>query len=52
MTDRTESTMSIIAALLVVFTAMLDPRVSAGPAAVLLVAFAFYKWRSSHKAGA
>ncbi len=43
MNDKTEATLAIIAALLVLFTTMLDPRVSAGLAVVLLVGFAVVK---------
>jgi len=43
MTDKTEATLAIIAALLVLFTTMLDPRLSAGLAVVLLIAFAVVK---------
>ena len=43
MSRKTEATMGIIAALLVLFSAMLDPRISAGLAFVLLVAFSIYK---------
>ncbi|MBK9054673.1 MAG: hypothetical protein IPL78_28330 [Chloroflexi bacterium] len=44
MNDRHEGTWSIIAALLVLFTAMLDPRISAALAVILLVVFALYKF--------
>ena len=43
MSRKAEATMGIIAALLVLFSAMLDPRISAGLACVLLVAFSIYK---------
>lgn len=44
MNERHEGTWSIIAALLVLFTAMLDPRIAAALAIFLLVAFALYKF--------
>jgi len=44
MNDRHEGTWSIIAALLVLFTAILDPRISAALAVILLVVFALYKF--------
>ena len=44
MKERSEGTLSIIAAMLVLFTAMLDPSVSAILAVILLVAFALYKF--------
>jgi hypothetical protein len=44
MNRKTEATMGILAALLVLFSAMLDPRISAGLACVLLVAFSIYKF--------
>lgn len=43
MTDRTEAAFAMLAALLVLFTTMLDPRLSAGLAVVLLVAFTVVK---------
>ena len=47
MNDKQESTLSIIAALLVLFTAMIAPPISALLAVLLLVAFAIYKfWHS------
>lgn len=50
MNERHQGTLSIIAALLVLFSAMLDPRISAVLAIVLLLAFALYKF--THKPGA
>jgi len=53
MSDRTESMMAVLAAVLVLFTSMLDPRISAGLAVVLMIAFAVYKFiknQKSHKA--
>jgi hypothetical protein len=50
MTDRIEGTLSIIAALVVLFTAMLDPRASAGLAVGLLIAYAVYKYVFGRKA--
>lgn len=43
MNDRIEATVAILATLLLLFTAVLDPRVSAGLAILLLTAFAAYK---------
>jgi Ca2+/Na+ antiporter len=50
--ERVEGTLSVIAALLVLFTAMIDPRVSAGLAVGLLVAFAVYKYVHGRKRAA
>jgi len=44
MTDRAEGVMAIVAALVVLFSTMWDPRVSAVVAIVLLVAFSVYKF--------
>ena len=41
--------MAGIAAMLVLFTNLLDPRVSVGLAVVLLVAFSLYKYTRSKK---
>ncbi|MCX7707509.1 MAG: hypothetical protein N2204_05840 [Anaerolineae bacterium] len=49
MTDRTEATFAIIAAILLLFTTMLDARISAGLAILLLVAFAVVKLASSRR---
>lgn len=43
MSSKQESAMSSIAAVLVLFTTMLDPVISAGLAVALLMAFAVYK---------
>lgn len=43
MTDRTEGILAIIASLFVLFSAMFDPRVSAGLSVILLLGFAIYK---------
>jgi hypothetical protein len=43
---QTEATLSILAALLVLFSALLDPRVSAGLAVLLLAGYSLYLWRS------
>jgi hypothetical protein len=43
MSNKNEGSLAIIAAMLVLFSAMLDPRVSAGLAVVLLICFAVYK---------
>lgn len=50
MNERYEGTLSILAALLVLFSAMLDPRISAALAIILLIAFALYKF--TYKPGA
>ena len=47
MNPKQESTLSIIAALFVLFTAMIAPPVSAATAVILLVVFAIYKYRQS-----
>ena len=44
MNPKTEGTIAILAALLVLFSAMLDPRVSAALAVVGLLALGIYKW--------
>ncbi len=44
MNEKTEGTLSVLAALLVLFSAMLDPRISAGLAIVFLLALAIYKF--------
>jgi hypothetical protein len=41
--DRIEGAMSIVAAILVLFTAMLDPRISMALAVTALLAFGVYK---------
>lgn len=41
---QTEATLSLIAALLVLFSALLDPRISATLAVSLLIAFSAYKF--------
>jgi hypothetical protein len=43
MTPKTESALAIVAALLVLFNAMWDPRISVAVAIVALVALALYK---------
>ncbi len=44
MNNKIEGIFSILSALLVIFTAMLDPRVSIGLAIVLLVSMSVYKF--------
>jgi hypothetical protein len=44
MNEKTEATISILAALFVLFSAMLDPRVSVVLSVIFLVAFAVYKF--------
>jgi hypothetical protein len=46
---RTESVLAIIAAMLVLFSALWDPRISAGVSVVLLIALGVYKF--VHKDG-
>lgn len=51
MNDKQESVLSLIAALLVLFSAMIVPPVSAILAVSLLILFAIYKfWQSRHAA--
>lgn len=50
MNDRTEAAISIAAALLVLFSAMHDPRVSVGLAVVFLVALSIYKFLGKRRA--
>lgn len=45
MNDRTDATINALAATLVLFTAMLDPRISVGLAVVFLVGLSIYKFR-------
>lgn len=49
MNTRTEGTVAIIAALIVLFSAMWDPRVSAAVSVVALLGFGVYKF--VHKTG-
>ena len=49
MNEKQESTLSIIAALFVLFTALLAPPVAAILAIFLLVAFALYKYLQSRQ---
>jgi hypothetical protein len=51
MSDRLEATLSIIAAFLVLFSALLDPKVSAGLAVAFLVGFGAYKGFLNKKSG-
>lgn len=44
MNNRTEGIIAILAAFLVLFSAMLDARVSAGLAIIFLIALAIYKF--------
>ncbi|GAB4223404.1 MAG: hypothetical protein Kow0062_23460 [Acidobacteriota bacterium] len=46
MSSRTEGAINSVAAILVLFTAMLDPRISVGIAVVALIGLAAYKFRS------
>jgi hypothetical protein len=49
MENRTDSVLATVAAIFVLFTAMLDPRLSSGLAVGLLIAFAIYKLIESRK---
>ena len=44
MSSKTEGTIAILAALIVLFSAMIDPRISAGVAVVALVAIGVYRF--------
>ena len=44
MTEKKEAPISVVVALFVLFSAMFDPRVSAGIAIVFLLALAAYKF--------
>ena len=46
MNNKTEGIISGLAAILVLFTAMLDPRVSTGIATAALIGVAIYKFQS------
>ncbi len=45
MNNKTEATINALAAILVLFTAMLDPRISVGLAVVFLIGLSIYKLR-------
>lgn len=45
MNDRSEEILAILAALLVLFTAMLNPLLSASLAVALLLLYVVYRWR-------
>jgi hypothetical protein len=47
MDARTEAALSIVAAIFVLFVAMLDPRISAALAILLLVGLSMYKFALS-----
>ncbi|HEX7588731.1 MAG TPA: hypothetical protein VF478_10485 [Anaerolineae bacterium] len=49
MNNKTEGMLSILAALLVLFSAMIDPRVSLALAVTCLLAFAIYKFAFASK---
>ena len=49
MSSQTEGTLSIVAALLVLFSAMLDPRVSLALSVVALLAFSIYKFALAYR---
>ncbi len=51
MNDKVDATLATIAALMVLFTTMIDPSLSAALAVVLLVAFAVVKLASSRAKG-
>ena len=48
MNTKTEGTIAIIAALLVLFSAMWDPRISAAVSIVVLLGFGIYKFAQKH----
>ena len=50
MNDKTEATINALAAILVLFTAMLDPRISVGLAVVFLIGLSIYKLRQKKDA--
>ncbi len=45
MTEKTEGTIAALAAIFVLFTAMMDPRISAVLSLVFLIALAVYKFK-------
>ncbi len=49
MNTRTEGTIAIVAALLVLFSAMWDPRISVAISVVALVAFGVYRFVQKDK---
>jgi hypothetical protein len=49
MNERVESTIGAIAALLVLFSAMVDPRISASVAVIFLLMLAGYHWYSARR---
>lgn len=46
MNSKTEGMINSLVAILVLFTAMLDPRISVGIAVVALIGLAIYKFRA------
>ncbi len=50
MNDKTEATINALAAILVLFTAMLDPRISVGLAVVFLIGLSIFKLRQKKDA--
>jgi hypothetical protein len=52
MNEQTEARIGTIAAFLVLFSAMLDPRISAAMAVVFLLALAGYHWYAGRGKGA
>ena len=49
MNEKSEAVISFLAALLVLFSAMLDPRISIGLAVAFLVILAVYKFLQSNR---
>ena len=49
MNERVEARIGTIAAFLVLFSAMIDPRISAGVAAICLLVLAGYHWFSARR---
>jgi hypothetical protein len=49
MNEKTEGALELAAALLVLFTAMLDPIVSAGLAILFLIALSYYRFARARR---
>jgi hypothetical protein len=49
MSDKTEGILDNLTAILVIFTAMLDPRISVGLATVFLIGLGVYRFLQCHK---
>lgn len=46
MNSKTKANLEVAVAILLIFTAMLDPRISAGLAVLALISLAIYEYRS------